>query len=75
MTGLFRIYFDSHEAAPLVVSVDRGTPKTEMNFRKIHCLVATHSNYDPTADQPKFWMECWGRLEVVDDEATIHQAG
>lgn len=74
--GLYRIYFNRLNEAPLIWSVDEGDQTTEINVMGISlhgCDVETKSNLaeTDTENKPKAWLEVRGNLRVIQGVAVI----
>ena len=76
-TGLFRLHFNRHAAAPLVWSI--ATDAWELNVSEVRCLAPLRTMYRPKATpdeddgRPSAWLEVWGVLTVVGSVATIRE--
>lgn len=74
--GKFRVYFNRHNAAPLVWCV--ATDNWEIAVAGIAIRAEVRTVYEPkaTADEdggkPSAWLEVEGELEVVKNVAYIH---
>jgi hypothetical protein len=78
--GPFRLYFNRHNEAPCVWSLDQGTQETEVNVEAIHLsnlpYLATeyfgkHSKDYPDYDQPSAVLHGVGLVRVVDGIAYV----
>jgi hypothetical protein len=56
---VIRAYFNRHEEAPQVWSVDEGSHESEVCVQGISTLTVGKSNYNPDAEfpAPKAWLE------------------
>lgn len=70
MEDLYRVYFNAHADFPLVCSIDSGDGTVEYNTLSITIDGHGKSVYRGER-QPKFWIEIYGELSIIDGQAFI----
>jgi hypothetical protein len=71
---LYRIYFNRHNDAPHVWSIDDGDQANEQNVTEVICHTPIRSCYtgqQANPDTPVAWFETIGELYIVNDVAHI----
>lgn len=76
-TGDWRVYFNRHQAAPLVWCVSAG--HWEIAVRGVVIRVPCCTGYTPLGcdnetGKPSAWMSCYGKLSVTQDGFAIIEA-
>jgi hypothetical protein len=61
----YRIYFNAHEEAPLVWSVDEGSLDTERKVTKVNVMVTSHTVHTE-GEEPRAFLVARGRLVISD---------
>ena len=73
---LYRFYYNASEYYPQIWSVDEGDSRTEINVIDVVCEVQSATRWNKTTDnerEPRTFMICFGRLEVLAGIAYIRK--
>jgi hypothetical protein len=72
----YRFYYNRSQDFPQCWSVDEGDSSTEINVIDVVCEVVSETRHNYTTDnerEPRAFMVCFGKLEVIKGVAYIRK--